>query len=138
MPLSWVLVKVDSSVQGRRSDEKGERRGEERSVSNCIPSQHFSHQVEEDEEDQGCPALSAITPPRTEPVSGWTTREPRSAAARPTSWTPPAPATDHRSPRTAPTQLPTMETPELGGHLTETAQLTSPPGRGTTELPPFI
>merc|ERR1712045_508819 len=75
--------------------------------------------------DQQCPALSATTHPGTEPVSGWTTRELRLAGALPTSLTPPPPPTDHHTPHMAPTHLTTMETPELGGHPSETAQLTT-------------
>jgi len=72
-------------------------------------------------------------------VRGWTTREMKSAGAPRTSLTPPAPATDHHSPHTAPTQHRPMETPELGGHLTETAQLTFLLGRATAiGVPPEI
>ena len=44
--------------------------------------------------------------------------------AQPTSLTP-APTTDLLTPHTVPTQHRTMETPELGGPLSETAPLTT-------------
>ena len=61
----------------------------------------------------------------------------KSAAARPTSLTPPAPAptTDLHTPPTAPTHHRAMETPELEGHLSETAPLTTLLGLGKKNDP---